>query len=109
VLDTLASKKYFSFLDGFNGYSQIQITPLDQDKTTFTCPWSKFSYRLLPFGLCNAPATFQRVVLAIFANLECVNIYMNEFSMFGNSFEEALKNIEKFLLRCQKAHLALSD
>jgi hypothetical protein len=59
VLDTLAGKKYFSFLNGFSGYNQIQITPEDQEKTTFTCPWGTFTYRVLPFGLCNAPTTFQ--------------------------------------------------
>ena len=64
---------------------------------------------MLPFGLCNAPTTFQRTVLAIFVDLECVKIYMDDFSMFGDSFQEALKNLEKVLLRCQEAHLALSD
>ena len=59
VLDTLSGKKFFSFLDGFSGYNHIQIAPEDQDKTTFTCPWGTFAYRVLPFGLCNAPATFQ--------------------------------------------------
>jgi hypothetical protein len=58
VLDNLAGKKYFSFLDVFNGYNQIQITPQDQDKTTFTNPWGKFFYKVLPFGFCNAPTTF---------------------------------------------------
>jgi hypothetical protein len=60
VLDTLSGKKYFSFLDGFNGYNQIHISPEDQDKMTFTYPWGTFAYYVLPFGLCNAPATFQR-------------------------------------------------
>jgi hypothetical protein len=55
VLDTLSGKQYFSFLDGFSGYNQIQIAPEDQEKTTFTCPWGTFSYRVFPFGLCNAP------------------------------------------------------
>jgi hypothetical protein len=50
VLDALAGKEYFSFLDGFNGYNQIQISPEDQD-TTFTCPSGTFSYKVLPFGL----------------------------------------------------------
>ena len=59
VLDTLAGKKYFSFLDGYSGYNQISIAPEDQDKTKFTCPWDTFAYSILPFGLCNAPATFQ--------------------------------------------------
>jgi hypothetical protein len=68
VLDTLSGKRYFSFLDGFSGYNQIQISPKDHDKTTFTYPWGTYAYRVLPFGLCNALATFQRVVLAIFSN-----------------------------------------
>jgi hypothetical protein len=60
VLDTLSGKKCFSFLDGYNGYNQIIIEPEDQDKNTFTCPWGTYSYRVLPFILCNAPTTFQR-------------------------------------------------
>ena len=63
VLDNLSGKKFFSFLDGFSGYNQIKIAPQDQDKTTFTSPWGTFSYRVLPFGLCSAPTTFQRAVL----------------------------------------------
>jgi len=53
VLDGLAVKKLFSFLDGFSRYNQIQISPEDQDKTTFTCPWGTFAYQVLPFGLCH--------------------------------------------------------
>lgn len=64
---------------------------------------------MLPFGLCNAPATFQRAVLAIFADLEFVEIYMDDFFVFGDSFQEALKNLEKVLLCCQVAYLTLSD
>ena len=63
---------------------------------------------MLPFGLCNAPTTFQRAVLAIFADLECVEIYMDDFSVFGDSFQEAINNIEKFLLHCQEAHISFS-
>ena len=58
VLDNLSGKKYFSFLDGFSGYNQIQIALEDQDKTTFTCPCGTFACTVLPFGLCNALATF---------------------------------------------------
>ena len=92
VLDTLAGKKLFSFLDGFSGYNQIKIALEDQDKTTFTCPWGTYAYKVLPFGLCNAPTTFQRVVLAIFVDLihECVEVYMDDFSMYGNEFDESL-------------------
>ena len=110
VLDTLAGKNFLSFLDGFSGYNQIQIAPKDQDKTTFTYPWGTFAYRVLPFGLCNAPATFQRAILIIFFDLvnDNVEIYMDDFTPYGNSFEEALENLEKVLKRCKQTHLSLS-
>lgn len=89
VLDTLVGKKFFSFLDGFCGYNQIQIAPEDQDKTNFTYPWGTFAYRVLPFGLCNAPTTFQRAILSIFANLinEGLEVYMDDFTPYGDEFE----------------------
>eukprot|EP00253_Pinus_taeda_P020172 PITA_20172 len=110
VLDNLAGKKFFSFLDGFSGYNQIRITPQDQDKTTFTSPWGTFSYRVLPFGLCNAPATFQRVVIGIFSDMinDSLEIFMDDFTPYGTTFEDALQNLEKVLKRCIEAHLALS-
>jgi hypothetical protein len=111
VLDTLSRKKYFSFLDGFNGYNQIQITPKDQEKTTLTYPWGTYSYRLLPFGLCNASTTFQRVVLAIFYDLtnDCVQIYMDDFTVHGYDFQEDLISLEKVLIRCRETNLSLSN
>ena len=110
VLDTLIGKKFFSFLDGFSGYIQIQITPKDQDKTALTCPWGTFAYRVLPLGLCNAPATFQSVILGIFSDLldNSVEIYMDDFTPYGGSFEEGLANLEKVLKRCKKIHVSLS-
>eukprot|EP00253_Pinus_taeda_P008680 PITA_08680 len=110
VLDGLAGKKFFSFLDGFSGYNQIQISSEDQDKTTFTCPWGTFAYRVLPFGLCNAPTTFQRAVLSIFAELvhDLVEIYMDDFTPYGSSFQEALSNLEKVLSKCIEMNLSLN-
>ena len=109
VLDTLVGKKYFSFLDGFNGYNQIQIVLEDQDKTTFTFPWGTYTYRILPLGLCNAPTSFQRAVLAIFSDLiqNCVQVFMDDFSVYGETFQEALENLEKVLVRCQETNLDL--
>nr|GEV54155.1 reverse transcriptase domain-containing protein [Tanacetum cinerariifolium] len=66
MLERLAGNKYYCFLDGFLGYFQIPIDPKDQKKTTFTCPYGTFAYRRMPFGLCNAPGTFQRCMMAIF-------------------------------------------
>ncbi|GJU18124.1 reverse transcriptase domain-containing protein [Tanacetum coccineum] len=62
MLERLAGNEYYCFLDGFSGYFQIPIDPKDQEKTTFTCPYGTFAYRRMPFGLCNAPGTFQRVL-----------------------------------------------
>nr|GFA54103.1 reverse transcriptase domain-containing protein [Tanacetum cinerariifolium] len=59
MLKRLAGNQYYCFLDGFFGYFQIPIDSMDQEKTTFTCPYETFAYLRMPFGLCNAPGTFQ--------------------------------------------------
>nr|GEW71094.1 reverse transcriptase domain-containing protein [Tanacetum cinerariifolium] len=64
MLERLAGNQYYCFLDGFSGYFQIPIDPKDHEKTTFTCPYGTFAYRHMPFGLCNAPGTFQRWCVA---------------------------------------------
>ena len=80
-----------------SGYFQLLIAPKDQEKTTFTCPYGTFAYRRMPFGLCNAPATFQRCMLAIFGDLveDVMEVFMDDFSVFGNSFEGCLMNLKK--------------
>nr|GEU54763.1 reverse transcriptase domain-containing protein [Tanacetum cinerariifolium] len=69
MLERLAGNEFYCFLDGFSGYFQILINPPDQEKTTFTCPYGTFAYRIMPFGLCNAPGTFQRCMMAIFHDM----------------------------------------
>lgn len=83
----------------------------DRDKTTFTCPWGSYAYTVLPFGLCNAPATFQRVVLSIFSNLihDCMKVYMDNFIVYGDYLEDSLIDIEKVIDRCRETNLALSN
>nr|GEU41732.1 DNA-directed DNA polymerase [Tanacetum cinerariifolium] len=63
MLERLAGNQYYCFLDGFSGYFQIPIDQKDQEKTTFTCLYRTFAYRRMPFGLCNAPCTFQRCMM----------------------------------------------
>ncbi|CAL9005055.1 unnamed protein product, partial [Prunus brigantina] len=65
----LAGHSHYCFLDGYSGYNQIAIAPEDQEKTTFTCPFGTFAYRRMPFGLCNAPATFQRCMMSVFSDM----------------------------------------
>ncbi|GJS22643.1 reverse transcriptase domain-containing protein [Tanacetum coccineum] len=97
MLERLVGNKYFCFLDGFSGYFQIPIDPMDQEKTTFTCPFGTYAYRRMPFGLCNAPTTFQRCMLAIFHDMieELVEVFIDDFSVFGNSFDNFLNNLDK--------------
>ncbi|GKF02703.1 reverse transcriptase domain-containing protein [Tanacetum coccineum] len=110
MLERLAGNKYFCFLDGFSRYFQIPIDPINQEKTTFTCPFGTYAYRRMPFGLCNAPATFLRCMLAIFHDMieESVKVFMDDFSVFGNSFDKCLNNLDKMLQRCKDAHLVLN-
>nr|GFB04309.1 RNA-directed DNA polymerase like [Tanacetum cinerariifolium] len=69
MLERLAGNEYYCFLDGFFEYFQIPIDPKDQEKTTFTCPYGTFAYKRMPFGLCSAPGTFQRCMMAIFNDM----------------------------------------
>ncbi|GJU90814.1 reverse transcriptase domain-containing protein [Tanacetum coccineum] len=110
MLERLAGNKYFCFLDGFSGYFQIPIDPMDQEKTMFTCPFGTYAYRRMPFVLCNAPATFQRCMLAIFHDMikESVEVFMDDFSVFGNSFNNYLNNLDKMLKRCKDTSLVLN-
>nr|GEX55301.1 reverse transcriptase domain-containing protein [Tanacetum cinerariifolium] len=110
MLEKLAENKYYCFLDGFSGYFQIPIDPRDQEKTTFTCPYGTFAYRRMPFGLCNAPGTFQMCMLAIFHDVveKTMEVFMDNFSVFGNSFENCLSRLEKILQRCEDTNLSLN-
>ncbi|GJV35809.1 putative nucleotidyltransferase, ribonuclease H [Tanacetum coccineum] len=110
MLERLDGYEYYCFLDGFSGYFQIPIAPKDQEKTTFTCPYGTFAYKRIPFGLCNAPATFQRCMTAIFHELieDSMKVFMDDFLVFGSSFDYCLKNLKKMLKRCEEINLVLN-
>ncbi|XP_052731916.1 uncharacterized protein LOC128196116 [Vigna angularis] len=110
MLERLAGQTFYCFLDGYSGYNQIAVDPKDQEKTAFTCPFGIFAYRKMPFGLCNAPATFQRCMQAIFSDLveKCIEVFMDDFSVFGSSFDLCLANLETVLKRCIQTNLILN-
>nr|GEX59392.1 reverse transcriptase domain-containing protein [Tanacetum cinerariifolium] len=109
-LSNIQGNEYYCFLDGFSGYFQIPIDPRDQEKTTFTCPYEMFAFQRIPFGLCNAPGTFQRCMLAIFHDMveKTIKVFMDDFSVFGNSFENCLSCLDKMLQRCEDTNLSLN-
>ncbi|PWA66127.1 reverse transcriptase domain-containing protein [Artemisia annua] len=110
MLERLAGNEFYCFLDGFSGYFQIPIDPHDQEKTTFTCPYGTFAYRRMPFGLCNAPGTFQRCMMAIFQEMigKSMEVFMDDFSVYGNSFTTCLSHLEKMLKRCEDTNLVVN-
>ncbi|CAN6691669.1 unnamed protein product [Malus baccata var. baccata] len=97
-------------LERLAGYNQIPIAPENQEKTTFTCPFGTFAYRRMPFRLCNAPATFQRCMMCIFSEMveNIVEVFMDDFSVFGNSFDICLDNLSLVLERCRETNLVLN-
>ena len=82
----------------------------DQSKTTFTRPFGTFAYRRMPFGLCNAPATFQRCMMAIFSDFceKICEVFMDDFSVYGSSFDVCLSNLDRVLQRCEETNLVLN-
>ncbi|RDY05406.1 hypothetical protein CR513_10775, partial [Mucuna pruriens] len=97
MLEKIAGKSHYYFLNGFSGYMKIHIAPKDQHKTTFTCPFGTFAYTRMPFGLCNAPSTFQRCMMSIFSDLlqDCMEVFMDDFTVYAESFDACLNNLSK--------------
>nr|GFA48338.1 reverse transcriptase domain-containing protein [Tanacetum cinerariifolium] len=110
MLERLAGNEYYCFLDGFSGYFQIPIDPKDQEKAMFACPYETFAYKRMPFGLYNAPGTFRRCMMAIFHDMieQTMEVFMDDFSVFENTFSTCLTNLEKMLKRCEDTKLALN-
>ena len=110
MLDKLVGHGYYCFLDGYSGYNQIAIAPKDQEKTTFTCPYGTFVFSRMPFGLCNAPGTFQRCMMAIFSDMveKTIEVFMDDFSVLGSSFDGFLENLRSVLVRCEETNIVLN-
>jgi hypothetical protein len=108
MLERLSKKTYFCFLDGYSGFSQIAVKKQDQEKTTFTCPYGTYAYKRMPFGLCNAPATFQICMSGIFHGFceEIVEVFMDDFSIYGTSFDNCLHNLD---LNWEKCHFMVNE
>jgi len=110
MVECLVGHAYYCVLDSYLGYNQVPVNPEDQEKTTFTCPFGTFVYHRMPFGLCNAPATFQRCMVSIFSDMveHFLEIFMDDFSIYGSSFEECLHRLKLVLVRLKEKNLVLN-
>ena len=105
MLARLANHPYYCFLDGYSGFFQIPM-----HTRIFSNPYGTFAYKCMPFGLCNAPATFQRCMTSIFSDLieEMVEVFMDDFSVYGSSFSSCFLNLCRVLKRCEETNLVLN-
>ena len=112
ILDSLQGAKYFSKLDLKSGYYQIEMEEKDKELTAFTTgPLGFWEHNRLPFGLCNSPATFQRVMEDCFAdlNLKVLFIYIDDLIIFSDTIEEHLQRLEMVFERLRLCGLKLAS
>ncbi|GBN37648.1 Retrovirus-related Pol polyprotein from transposon 297, partial [Araneus ventricosus] len=110
TLDALNGSQWFTTLDLKSGYWQIEIRPEDREKTAFTTGQGLWQFKVMPFGLCNAPATFERLMETVLRGLssEACLVYLDDIIIVGRTFEEHLNNLRKVFQRLQKANLKLN-
>ena len=109
ILEEVGGHELYSFADGNSGYHQVKIAKEDQLKTTFTSPWDTFCYEVMSFGLCNAPATFQRLmnkVLELYLG-HFVRVFMDDFGIYADS-ASYLEKLEKVFERLDESEITLS-
>ena len=110
LVDNTAKFKVFSFMDGFSGYNQIKMAPEDMEKTTFITPWGTFCYRVMPFGLKNAGATYQRAMTTLFHDMmhKEIEVYVDDMIAKSIDEEEHVEHLLKLFQRLRKYKLRLN-
>ena len=103
TLDTLAGSKWFSTLDMLSGYWQVEVADSDKEKTAFVTRNGLYQFNVLPFGLCNGPATFQQLMDSVLNGSTCL-VYLDDVIVLGKSFEEHLANLAGVFNRLHKAN-----
>ena len=108
-LDHLAGARWFSCLDLNSGYWQVEVDEDDRTKTAFVSRKGLYEFKFMPFGLCNAPATFERLMETVLAGLNwkiCL-IYLGDMIVTGKNFEDMIKNLDEVLSKLGEAVLKL--
>ena len=110
-LNMLAGQQWFCSLDLASGYWQVQLSPEAKEKTAFATQSGLYQFRVMPFGLCNAPATFERLMSQVLRGLQwerCL-IYIDDILIFGATFAETLDNLQAVLMRISQFGLQLKS
>ncbi|GBM48169.1 Retrovirus-related Pol polyprotein from transposon 17.6 [Araneus ventricosus] len=110
TLGALNGSQWFTTLDLKSGYWQVEIRPEHREKTAFTTGQGLWQFKVMPFGLCNAPGTFERVmetVLRILSSEACL-VYLDDIIIVGRTFEEHLNKLRKVFQRLQKGNVKLN-
>ena len=109
ILDEVAGHELYTFMDGYSGYNQISIAAEDHHKIAFITPWGTFIYVVMPFGLCNAPSTFQRAMSFAFSDLlhQSMTVFIDNFSTHSSAIEH-LYWVRECLIRCRRIGIAVN-
>ena len=109
ILDQLGGAQYFSTLDLASGFHQVKMHPESKAKTAFSTPFGHYHFNRMPFGLKNAPATFQRLMDKVLSGLQGVEIfvYMDDIVIYAHSLEEHTRKLKNLLQRLERANLTL--
>jgi hypothetical protein len=109
VLDLVLRHEMYSFMDGYNGYNQVKMEEEDKDKTTFISEWGAYAYNVMPFGLCNALATFQKVVTKMFKPYrnKIMQVFLDDFIVYGDKKND-LEQLQKCLEECRLNGISLN-
>ena len=109
ALDHLGGAKFFSTLDSISGFYQIEVDEKDQEKTAFITPDGLYHFKRMPMGLCNSPATFQRLMDTIFCGMQWTTllIYLDDIIVYGKTFDEMCNRLELVFMKLQEAGLTL--
>jgi hypothetical protein len=109
TLESLSGAQFFSTLDLASGYWQVEMEEKDKSKTAFVSHMGLFQFKVMPFGLCNAPQTFQRLMEGILAGLnweECL-VYLDDIIIFASTVEEHIKRLELVFQRLEQSGLKI--
>ena len=110
TIEKLAGCKWFSTLDLPSGYWQVQMDPKDTEKTAFSTGTGLWQFKVMPFGLCNAPATFERLMERVLQGLptQVCLIYLDDILVTGTSFADHMTNLKQVFEKFREVNLELS-